>query len=163
MKKIFFLIIFLTLVLYACGKYEIPVPPRLPTKPQAASSNIKHEEKSEVFKKFIYRGDIYKDPFFQLNEEAFPKNSVEGIVVPALNSLVLQGIIRDGDKSMALLKSGAISYTLVNGRIYDNRQRLIKGLSGIIRPDSVIIEGRGKTKREIKLREKTFDYGGDPG
>lgn len=155
MKNKLLIIIFAAVMFVSCGKVQPPETVSLPIQPKSFAKPVVEQKKAEEFK-YNYRGDIYRDPFYQITSEAPSQASDEGIVIPALSGLVLQGIIRDGMQSIALLKSGSLAYTLLNGRIYDSRQRLIKGMSGLIKSDSVLITAPDRTKKEIKLREKSF-------
>ena len=52
---------------------------------------------------------------------------------------------------MALLTSGVSSYILRGGRLYDGRNHLMKGISGVIKPNSVVLMGSDRTVRELKV------------
>lgn len=156
MKKKIFIWIIAALALAGCGKLEkAPIQsPAIKVKRinvLATASNTTEEAKP-----YIYHGDMFRDPFVPITAELAAQN--DNIVVPNINDLVLHGIVRDGSQSIALLKSGSNSYTLLNGRVYDPMQRLIKGLSGIIKSDSIVITGSDGTSREIKFRENEIPH-----
>ena len=151
--KIFFIIIF-PLAFCACGQVEPPVQtPFVRLKPLSGvpvTAKMIPEGKP-----FHYRGDRFRDPFTPITSDLSYRSS--SIVVPNINDLILHGIVRDGNQSIAILKSGNCSYTLLNGRVYDSMQRLIKGMSGVIKTESVVVYGRDGASREIKLREKSLN------
>ena len=145
--KIYFIII-AAFLFASCGEPESPL--------QNLSAEKKHlgavspvTKAVEDARPYRYAGDSYRDPF-----EPISAGYQEGsITIPNINDLVLHGMVRDGNQSIAILRSGSYSYTLLNGRIYDSMQRLITGMSGIINTDNVVITSRDGAKREIKLRE----------
>ncbi len=53
---------------------------------------------------------------------------------------------------MALLTSGVSSYILRAGRLYDQRNRMVKGISGVVKRGSVLMMGPGRMMREIPLK-----------
>jgi len=137
----------------ACGRVEAPV--TSPTRAKANSfSNEILQQAPQESERYVYRGDTYRDPFIPITSEDFFQRSPDGVMAPDIHELLLQGIIRDGNQSIALLKSGSNSYTLLNGRVYDSRQRLIEGMKGFIESESVVITAPDGTRREIMLRQK---------
>ncbi|MBN1823334.1 MAG: hypothetical protein JW803_03335 [Endomicrobiales bacterium] len=151
----FLLILFLfPLFLTGCGD-ELPpekviMPPsrRPPLKAADASADGK------IAKKFVYRGDKYRDPFVPLTGEGMVFGGSEEVNVPQVGGLALKGIIKEGKQKIALISGGGISYTLQNSRLYDSKQRLVKGITGIIKEESVVIIAPDKTTKELKLRNR---------
>jgi hypothetical protein len=103
------------------------------------------------YKSYTYYGDHYRDPFIPLNgdmrgdQESYDRT-------PQVSSLALKGIVQDAKGRMALLTSGINSYILRGGRLYDNRNKMIKKIAGVIKTDSVVIIGSDRTVRELKTK-----------
>ena len=97
---------------------------------------------------YTYYGDRYRDPFVPLVGEIRSDSGQDR--PPQIGSLLLKGIIRDAKSRMALLTSGVNSYILRGGRLYDGRNRMVKGISGIVKVGSVILIGSDRTVRELK-------------
>ena len=104
---------------------------------------------------YVYSGDKYRDPFIPLAGLGayFSENSEESSV-PSITTLSLKGIITEGKTKIALISGVGSTYILKESRLYDNRQSEIKGRTGAIKTDSVIIIAPDKTVKELKLREK---------
>ncbi|MFH1421628.1 MAG: hypothetical protein ABIH42_02800, partial [Planctomycetota bacterium] len=64
------------------------------------------------------------------------------------------GIMDDGKQKMAMLIGGGVSYILEGSKLYDSRRRLVKGVTGAIKKDSVIMIDSNKKTKSIKLRSK---------
>lgn len=120
--------------------------PLAPTTPAPAAQDLRET--------FAYHGDRYRDPFIPLTGEGVPVTASEEVVTPNIGTLALKGIFNDGKIKMALISGGNISYVLKGSMLYDNRQRLVKGVSGVIKNDSVILIAPDKTTKELRLREK---------
>ena len=98
---------------------------------------------------YTYYGDRYRDPFIALNGEYRSEQGADR--PPQISSLLLKGIIQDARGRIALLTSGVSSYILRGGRIYDGRNHLMKGISGVIKPNSVVLMGSDRTVKELKV------------
>ena len=98
---------------------------------------------------YKYYGDRYRDPFVPLIGEARPDQFADH--PPQVASLSLKGIVQDSKGRMALLTSGVSSYILRGGRLYDGRNHVIKGISGVIKSNSVILIGADHTVRELRV------------
>ncbi|MFC1501613.1 hypothetical protein ACFL58_04110 [Elusimicrobiota bacterium] len=156
MKKLFaasLLPISLMFVLSSCGNDYLP-PPRTDRQIQLPAPESYKFERQKI-KKYVYAASQYRDPFIPIEGEAF--SSQGEIVFPNLTTLRLSGIVTDRGRKIALLKGGSVGYFLRNSRLYDVRERLIKGWSGSIMKNKVIIVSGDRTKREIPLRDKD-DY-----
>ncbi len=103
---------------------------------------------SPLYKTYTYYGDRYRDPFIPLTGEFRTDQGSER--PPQISTLLLKGIVQDAKGRMALLSSGASSYILRGGRLYDGRNRMVKKMAGIIKTESVVIIGADRTVREIK-------------
>jgi hypothetical protein len=98
---------------------------------------------------YTYYGDRYRDPFLPLTGE-FRGDQVADRP-PQISSLMLKGIIQDQKSRVALLTSGVSSYILKGGRLYDGRNRMMKGISGVIKTGSVVLMGSDRTIRELRV------------
>ena len=99
---------------------------------------------------YNYYGEKYRDPFVPLIGETRSDQTSDR--PPAIASLMLKGIVQDNNGRLALLASGVNSYILRGGRFYDGRNKMVKGLSGVIKTDSVVIIGSDRTIREIRTK-----------
>ena len=98
---------------------------------------------------YTYYGDRYRDPFVALNGDY--RNDQGADRPPQISSLLLKGIIQDDKGRVALLTSGVSSYILRGGRLYDGRNHLMKGISGVIKTNSVMLMGSDRTVKELKV------------
>jgi len=104
-----------------------------------------------AYKEYTYFGDRYRDPFIALNGDL--RTDQETLDrPPPIASLMLKGIVQDAKGRMALLSSGANSYILRGGRLYDGRNKMAKKIAGVIKTDSVVIIGADRTVRELKTK-----------
>ena len=97
---------------------------------------------------YKYFADRYRDPFIPLNSDA------RGDLYdrpPQTAALTLKGIIQDSSGRIALLTTGPASYTLKGGRLYDGKSRAVKGMSGVVKANSVILIGADRTVRELRV------------
>lgn len=99
---------------------------------------------------YNYYGDRYRDPFIPLLGEVHNDQSSDRS--PQTASLVLKGIVQDANGRMALLTSGSSSYILRGGRLYNGRNHMLKGISGVVKTNSVIIIGSDRTVRELQVK-----------
>jgi hypothetical protein len=104
-----------------------------------------------AYKLYTYYGDRYRDPFIPLIGEV--RSDQYSDKPPSISSLTLKGILVDAQGRVALLMSGNSSYILRKGRLYNGHNIMVKGISGIVKTNSVILIGSDRTVREIK--EKT--------
>ncbi len=103
-----------------------------------------------AYKSYSYYGDKYRDPFIPLTGEFRIDQGADR--PPQIVTLMLKGIVQDARGRMALLTSGASSYILKGGRLYDGRNRMVKKIAGVIKTESVVIIGADRTVREIKAK-----------
>jgi hypothetical protein len=142
------------LFLSACGNSELP---SSPPSPNVLPVSFKQKQAKVEPPLYVYGGDSRRDPFIALNIENSSSGggaSTEEVVVPRLDALSLKGIIDDGKAMTALISGGGITYILREHSLYDNRQRLVRGVSGAIRKDSVVLMGADRVTKELKLRKK---------
>lgn len=141
-------------LLCGCGKMEeMPGDIKAPALPNVQANIQSLPPKIEPVK-YFYRGDKYRDPFISLSGEGIIYSSIEEIQIPNLSSLKLKGVFDDGKYKMALIAGGGVTYMLKDSLLYDSRSRLIKGFSGIVKADRVILTASDKTTKELILREK---------
>lgn len=100
---------------------------------------------------YEYQGDRYRDPFIPLGGRAAGTGRGE-LIIPQLGALALKGIIADQQKKVALIVGGGGVFVLKDGKLYDNRNRLIRGISGVVKDRSVILTGPDRTVRELALK-----------
>lgn len=105
-----------------------------------------------AYARYQFYADRYRDPFIPLVGEIQSDQMADR--APQIGSLLLKGIVQDTKGRMALLNSGVSSYILRAGRLYNSRNRLVKGVSGVIKADSVLIIGADRTVRELRVRPK---------
>ena len=123
------------------------VDPSLPSRKVTPPDTTKPTPSYELY---TYYGDRFRDPFIPLvGSEA--RTDLTSDRPPQIGSLLLKGIIQDAKGRLALLTSGVSSYILRGGRLYDGRNHLMKGISGVIKTNSVILIGSDHTVRELKV------------
>jgi hypothetical protein len=124
-------------------------PSVIPSVPASAATTT--ETKTvPAYMSYTYYGERYRDPFIPLAGDTRPDTS--GDRPPPIASLILKGIVQDAKGRMALLTSGANSYILRGGRLYDGRNRMVKKLSGVIKAESVVIIGSDRSVRELRTK-----------
>ena len=92
-------------------------------------------------------GDHYRDPFIPLTGNSFDSDNR----APQISSLILKGIVEDAKGRIAIVSSGATSYILRAGRLYDGRNKVVKGISGVIKEQSVVLVGSDRTVKELVI------------
>lgn len=153
MKKLIPTLIAAVFAFAACGKEK----PSGPIGPQVTPFLSKaplpvYQKKEEPL--YVYKGDRFRDPFISLVGSGASFGESEDSGAPNISNLTLKGIISEGSVKMALISGGGSTYVLKDSRLYDNRQRVIKGITGAIKTESVIIIMPDRTVKELKLREK---------
>ncbi len=101
------------------------------------------------YQTYTYYGDRYRDPFIALNGDY--RNDQGADRPPQISTLLLKGIVQDDKGRVALLTSGISSYILRGGRLYDGRNHVMKGISGVIKMNSVVLMGSDRTVKELKV------------
>jgi hypothetical protein len=127
-------------------------PSMTPSSSQTAKAGLTAPEPAKpvpAYQLYSYYGDRYRDPFISLTGEAHVDQGADH--PPQITSLLLKGIIQDSRGRVALLTSGASSYILRGGRLYDGRNHLMKGISGIVKMNTVILMGSDRTVRELHV------------
>jgi len=162
MKRIVINFVLLAVILTSCGKEKKQV-----VSQKQVSSKKEVVEISSVsvqaplFEKYVYEGLSYRDPFIPLSGEKVAKAKLgltTEAVPPPLGSLQLKGFIVDKHDKIAMFSSPYGSYLLVNNKLYDNQNRLVKGFSGKIifdkvtqKPQSVILVTENNEFKEYTI------------
>lgn len=153
--KLYMLILAGSLLLFGCGGEDLPPEVTAP-RPMPRPVKPKAPPPKKEAPKYVYKGIKHRDPFIPLNAKRTLQAGSNKVIVPNIDSLMLKGIFDDGKQKMAIVTTGGISYILKGSRLYDNRKRLVKGVTGAIKKDSVIMIDSNKKSRSIKLREKEY-------
>ncbi len=129
-----------------------PVLPQ--TKPAVAAASSASSESSSskpepLRKTYSYQADRYRDPFIPLI--GAESKSDTGERTPQITSLTLKGILQDANGRMAVLTTGINSYILKGGRLYDAHNRAVKGISGVVKTNSVMLIGSDRTVKELRI------------
>lgn len=157
-KKDIINFILLTVVLTSCGKEKKQVV----SQKQISSTKKEVVEISSVsvqspaFEKYVYEGLSYRDPFVPLSGEKVAKAKLgltTEAVIPPLGSLQLKGFIVDKHDKIAMFSSPYGSYLLVNNKLYDNQNRLVKGFSG-----KIIFDNVTKKPQKVVLVTENNEY-----
>lgn len=114
--------------------------------------NVPVYEKKEP-PKYIYTGDKYRDPFISLTGAGRVFLETDEVTAPNVGSLSLKGIIAEGKTKIALITGDGGTYILKDSKLYDNRQRHIKGITGAIKTESVVMIAPDGSIKELKLKE----------
>jgi len=148
------LVAFCGLTLVSCGSREqvSSIPAHVDFTPPAVSISTTVARKE--IPRYGYKGERFRDPFIALNAEGAIISNSDEVRVPNIGTLTLKGILDDGKQKMAIISGGGISYILRGTLLFDNRQRIVKGITGMIKKESVIIIAPDKTKKELPLRQK---------
>jgi hypothetical protein len=120
-------------------------------KPNPAAPNAKPAVPAKpkpAYELYSYYGDRYRDPFIALTGAIQNQGADRP---PQIQSLQLRGIMHDARGRIALLTSGVSSYILRGGRLYDGRNHVMKGISGVIKTESVVLMGSDRTVKELKV------------
>jgi len=160
-SRFYFLLLvsnFLFFTLFGCGEKDLTQDITQKLEKPSAPVPITGLVEKKTIAKYRYRGEIYRDPFIPLDEKKivspFLESSGEGLM-PALGSLTLKGIIIDNKQKIALFSSPTGRYILRNGKLYDNRNRIVRGLTGTIVDNNTIkIITEDKFVKTYKLKEE---------
>jgi hypothetical protein len=130
------------------GALKAPPAPKAKTATEATETAAAARS-APAYQLYTYFGDRYRDPFVPLNNQYRNESDVDR--PPQIASLLLKGIVGDEKGRMALLTSGVSSYVLRGGRLYDGRNHQMKGISGVIKTNSVVLMGSDRTIKELKV------------
>ena len=152
----------LSIFLAGCsGKDDYKSLSELVPSPTQAAAAPQPEAKAET-PRYFYPYASKRDPFAPLVGSAGYAGSSsgsQGLSSGELTNLELKGILRDRKGKVALISaSDGEAFVLRSGRIYDKKNRIVSGISGIIKENSVILISQNRTVTELSLRNK--DEGG---
>jgi hypothetical protein len=122
-----------------------------PSRPAMTAIPAANQAPPPAYSQYTYYGDRYRDPFIPLTGEFRGDQGADR--PPQVSSLLLKGIMQDAKGRIALLTSGISSYILRGGRLYDGRNHLMKGISGVIKTNSVVLMGSDRTVKELKVTQ----------
>jgi len=155
--------VLLAVILTSCGKEKKQpvVQKQVPSTKKEVVEISSASVQSTLFEKYVYEGLSYRDPFVPLSGDKIAKAKLgltTEAVVPPLGSLQLKGFIVDKHDKIAMFSSPYGSYLLVNGKLYDNQNRLVKGFSGKIvfdnvtqKPQSVVLVTENNEYKEYTM------------
>jgi hypothetical protein len=151
-KCLVFIPLILALFGAGCKKANVNLNPALPQVPFRPSQTA-DQNKKKTPTRYEYPGFRFREPFIPLTGSDFTMRSANEIVVPNIESLKLKGIIGDKKSRMALLAGGGISYILQDSKLYDNRRRVVPGISGVIKRGSVLLIDSASKTIELKFHD----------
>lgn len=144
------------LLFSSCSKESDDLPPIPPDLPPAV---VQIEEKKEEPPKYTYKFAARRDPFYPLAGLAgvageFTNPFADSEINPdqTFFGLELRGIFQDRSGKIGIIRSQeGETYTLKSGKIYDRRNRMISGVSGIFKENSIVLISKNKTRKELPL------------
>lgn len=114
--------------------------------------------KEEEIKRYAYPYTAERDPFVPLigtGKKAMTKSADTQTLINNFSELELRGIVKDRTGRVALISSTAgETFILRSGRIYDRKNHLMKGVTGVIKENSVVLMSENKTTKELFLNKK---------
>ena len=152
-RNLFIFLPLIPILLSGCGQDDYAGPAQTPyVKPPVINTRPAAEKKK--LPPYVYTGDRFRDPFIPINSEGVSFPDENDVSVPNIGGLTLRGILDDGKQKIAIISGGGVTYLLKGSHLYDSRQRLVKGISGVIKTETVLIIAPDKTTRELKLRDR---------
>ncbi len=147
-------------VLWGCSKKAEPVKSLAQKYPETVvgrAAETLAEEKAEP-PKYFYPFAAKRDPFAPLVGITSGTNdpaSGKGLAKGELSNLELKGIMLDRKGKVAYIASttGEVFF-LRSGRIYDKKNRVVAGVSGIIKENSVVLISQNRTMTELIMQKK---------
>ena len=110
--------------------------------------------------KYTYKGGMYREPLIpgggssSYSSSSMAGEGSETMTNEKMATLQLKGIFRDvktGNIAIVAETSGG-SYILKNGKLYDRKNKIVKGAAGVIGKNSVTLFSND-TKIELKLKK----------
>ncbi len=156
-----YLLVFFAVFLCGCGKQKNPAPrviKKVAHKPKPKPAPPKPKlPGEEVARKYIYRGDEYRDPFGAVViASSLSGKLMEGEEIQVnIDALRVTGIMTSAQqKPYALLSEiGGASFIVKGGKLYDPYGRIVRDVAAIIKEDRVVLIAGKNTMRELKLEE----------
>jgi hypothetical protein len=103
-------------------------------------------------RKYVYPYLQQRDPFIPLVGGSSGSGGASSGSFENLGNLELRGIIKDRRGKAALISSSdGDAYVLRSGRVYDRRNRVIAGVQGVIKENSVVLISQNKAVKELPL------------
>ena len=155
--RAFLLTVTLASALAACsGKKDDLAELSAGTKPPVeVAPPITPEPKKPEPPKYVYPFLQQRDPFVPLIGAPAATAPSGTPSIESFSNLELRGILQDRRGKIALISStDGESYVLRSGRVYDRRNRMISGVQGIIKENSVVLISKNKTVRELTISRK---------
>ncbi|PIU83620.1 MAG: hypothetical protein COS68_03105 [Elusimicrobia bacterium CG06_land_8_20_14_3_00_38_11] len=110
--------------------------------------------------KYTYKGGLYRDPLVpgggssSYSSSSMTGEGSETMTGEKMATLQLKGIFRDektGNIAIIAETSGG-SYILKNGKLYDRKNKIVRGVAGVIGKNSATLFSND-TKIELKLKK----------
>ena len=146
----------LSLCLGACAKSEeskslaelIPAPAEPPVTNVQPAAPV-------VSAKYVYPFSSRRDPFSPMDGTInYADSGVSSLARGETTNLELKGILQDRKGKMAIITSSdGEPFVLRSGRVYDRKNRIIPGIAGIIKENSVILISQNRTVTQLNLRK----------
>ena len=113
--------------------------------------------------KYAYPYDGRRDPFMPLvgTPGSYAGSSQDAqTITQSFSNLELKGILKAKSGKIAMISAtNGETYMLKSGRVFDRRNRVIHGVSGIIKENSVVLISQNKTVKELVLVRKDGSSG----
>lgn len=120
--------------------------------PVEAAPPITPDAKKPEPPKYVYPYLQQRDPFIPLVGGSSGSGGASSGSFENLGNLELRGIIKDRRGKAALISSSdGDAYVLRSGRVYDRRNRVIAGVQGVIKENSVVLISQNKAVKELPL------------
>lgn len=136
---------------------DLPMPPTL----KVTKSNVTGNNSQPP--KYVYPYSQSREPFFPLTGGTASQNpgdrrwAAENFF-QSFAVLSLKGIFKDQKGKIAVLGiPGGESFYLRTNRIYDKKNRVVRGITGIIKNESVVLVTRNKSVKKLYLKGKIYD------
>ena len=115
-----------------------PAPPAA-SKPAVAASTGTEEGPSVDS---LYKGDKIRNPFLPAGSASVVTETAAAPEEFSIHNLLLKGIMRDpnGDFAVLAQRGSTDSFVLKHGRLYDHRNKLVKGVSGSVKPKQKMVQ-----------------------
>ena len=160
MKKLNLAALVLTMAFFGCSnkKNDIQKLSDIVPMPKDSQSAYVQPEARLDPPRYFYPYSAKRDPFMPLLGNQARTRSGEGgqgLSGGELSNLELKGILRDRRGKVAIIAaSDGEPFILRAGRIYDQKNRIVSGVSCIIKENSVIIISQNRAMTELSLRKK---------
>lgn len=121
--------------------------------PTAVVVTPEEPPKKLEFPKYFYPYLDERDPFAPLLAGSGTGRPGSMTLMQNFGNLELKGILRDRGGKVAIIgTSSGENFVLKSGRIYDQRNHIVTGVTGIIKEGSVVLITSNRTVKELPLR-----------